>query len=372
MTDLKLNYHYGNEADQYSFYRIPKILFTDDRFKSLSLDAKMLYGLMLDRMALSVKNSWFDDENRVFIYFTLEDACANMGQSHSKMVRIMAELDTKKGVGLIERKKQGQGKPTIIYVKNFVSLTMETDSNPKVAPKKYSKPNFKTEAKTSEYDKSEQENDEQIGEEQPFSVENYAMADDFSHLFCELEVQTSEYETSSLHEKGSQDFSKRNANNTNLIYTDFSDTDSINLSKEEQPEQEVSKGKSVLMDRIDVRKAYEEIIKENIEYNHLAAQKPYDTSELDGIVELMLDVVCSNALTTRIAGQDIPAAVVKSRFLKLDSSHIEYVFDSLSKNTTKVHNIKAYLLTSLYNAPVTMSSYYSTLVNHDLYGNRTT
>ncbi|WP_313523842.1 DUF6017 domain-containing protein [Anaerotignum sp.] len=365
MTDLKLNYHYGNEADQYSFYRIPKILFTDDRFKSLSIDAKMLYGLMLDRMALSVKNGWLDREQRVFIYFTLEDACNYMGQSHSKMVRIMAELDTKKGVGLIERKKQGQGKPTIIYVKNCCSLPFKSDTATKAEPKKYPKPNFKPDPKTSDNDKSEQENDTETGGKQAFTVdnpvENSGIADGFSRLSYELEVQTFEYEISSLHEKGSQDFPKRNTNNTKVIDTEFSHTESINPSKELQT-------KSFLMDRMDMRTTYEEIIKENIAYNHFVEQKPYDTEAIDGIVELMLDVVCSNAQTTRIAGQDIPIEVVKSRFLKLDSSHLEYVFDSLSKNTTKVHNIKAYLLTSLYNAPVTMSSYYSALVNHDLYG----
>lgn len=102
MTDLKLSYHYGNEGEQYSFYRIPKILFTDDRYKGLSFEAKMLYGFMLDRMALSVKNGWFDDNNRVYIYYTLENACADMGQGHSKMVRVMAELDDKKGYGWID------------------------------------------------------------------------------------------------------------------------------------------------------------------------------------------------------------------------------------------------------------------------------
>ncbi|AMJ41476.1 DUF6017 domain-containing protein [Anaerotignum propionicum] len=372
MTVLKLNYHYGNEAEQYSFYRIPKILFTDERFKSLSIDAKMLYGLMLDRMGLSVKNNWFDGENRVYIYFTLEDACAFMGQSQSKMVRIMAELDDKKGIGLIERKKQGQGKPTIIYVKNFSSLVLKKDRSPKTVLKKHSKPNFIAEDKTSHNDKSEQENIDETGIIQPLpvdaSVDKCDSTGDFSRVTYESKMQTTEYESSSLNKKGSQDFSKWNTNNTKINNTDLSDTDSINLSKERQTQKEDLTSSAFLMDRMDERKLYSEIIKENIGYNHFAEKKPYDTDEIDGIVELMLDIVCSNAQTTRIAGQDIPTTVVKSRFLKLDSSHIEYVFDSLSKNTTKINNIKAYLLTSLYNAPVTMSSYYSALVNHDLYG----
>ena len=251
MTVLKLNYHYGKEAEQYSFYRIPKILFTDERFKSLSIDAKMLYGLMLDRMGLSVKNNWFDGENRVYIYFTLEDACEFMGQSQSKMVRIMAELDDKKGIGLIERKKQGQGKPTIIYVKNFSSLVLKKDRSPKAVLKKHSKPIFIAEDKTSHNDKFEQENIDETGIIQPLpvdaSVYKCDSTGDFSRVTYESKMQTTEYESSSLNKKGSQDFSKWNTNNTKINNTDLSDTDSINLSKERQTQNEVCTSLPILM-----------------------------------------------------------------------------------------------------------------------------
>ncbi|MDL2234261.1 replication initiator protein A, partial [Ruminococcaceae bacterium OttesenSCG-928-L11] len=113
-------YHYGSEAEQYTFYRLPKALFTGSRYKCLSDGAKILYGLMLDRMALSMKNGWLDDRNRVYIFFTLEDVQEYMSCKHEKAVKMLAELDTQKGVGLIERVKQGQGRPTIIYVKKFI------------------------------------------------------------------------------------------------------------------------------------------------------------------------------------------------------------------------------------------------------------
>lgn len=112
-----LDYFYGDEAEQYTFYRIPKVLFTDPSYRRISSDAKILYGLMLDRMGLSVRNGWLDDCNRVFIYFTLEDALEYLCCGHTKAVGLFGELDKH---GLIERKKQGQGKPTKIYVKNFV------------------------------------------------------------------------------------------------------------------------------------------------------------------------------------------------------------------------------------------------------------
>ena len=116
------------------------------------------------------------------------------------------------------------------------------------------------------------------------------------------------------------------------------------------------------------RESYRALILENIEYDVLSQNAQLDKGRLDELVELMVDTVCSRRETIRIAGDDYPAEVVKSRFLKLDSSHIEYVLDRMRENTTYVRNIKKYLLAALYNAPATIDSYYASLVNHDLYG----
>ena len=116
------------------------------------------------------------------------------------------------------------------------------------------------------------------------------------------------------------------------------------------------------------RESYREIISENIDYDILTQDEKLDRDRLDELVELMVDTVCSNREMIRMAGDDCPADVVRSRFLKLNASHIEYVLDRMRENTTYVHNIKKYLLAALYNAPVTMDSYYTFLVNHDLYG----
>lgn len=119
-------------------------------------------------------------------------------------------------------------------------------------------------------------------------------------------------------------------------------------------------------DRMDKMTIYQEIIKENIEYPYLAER--YGQERTDEVVDLMLETVLSQRPYIRIAGDDYPREIVRSRFLKVNYSHIEYVFDCLDKNTTKVRNIKAYLLAALYNAPATMDSYYRAEVNHDLYG----
>ena len=116
------------------------------------------------------------------------------------------------------------------------------------------------------------------------------------------------------------------------------------------------------------RESYRELILENIEYDILTQNAQLDKARLDELVELMVDTVCSKRQTIRIAGDDYPAEVVKSRFLKLTASHIEYILDRMRENTTYVRNIKKYLLAALYNAPVTMDSYYTSLVSHDLYG----
>ena len=121
-------------------------------------------------------------------------------------------------------------------------------------------------------------------------------------------------------------------------------------------------------DRMRERESYREIILENIDYDILIQDEKLDRDRLDELVDLMVDTVCSNREMIRIAGDDYPAEVVKSRFLKIDSSHIEYVLERMRENTTYVRNIKKYLLAALYNAPVTMDSYYTSLVSHDLYG----
>ncbi len=116
------------------------------------------------------------------------------------------------------------------------------------------------------------------------------------------------------------------------------------------------------------RDSYRQIVLENIDYDILMQDDRIDRDMLDEITELIVDTVCSVRQYIRIAGDDYPAEVVKSRFLKLDSSHVQYVIDCMKDNSTYVRNIKKYLLAALYNAPVTINSYYSSLVQHDLYG----
>ena len=122
------------------------------------------------------------------------------------------------------------------------------------------------------------------------------------------------------------------------------------------------------MDRMDERNRYEEIIWQNLDYDILCQDSKFDKDRFREIMDIMLDAVCSTAPTIRINGEDMPQQVVKSRFLKLNSSHIEYVLEAMNKNPSDIRNIRAYLLTSLYNASLTIDNYYSALVNHDFHG----
>lgn len=123
---MQFDYFYGDEAEQFTFYRIPKVLITSQQFKKVSDSAKLLYGLMLDRMGLSIRNGWFDEQNRAYIFFTVNDIMEQMNCKTEKATKLVAEL---KGIGLIERVKQGQGKPSKIYLKKFINSNNDVEKS---------------------------------------------------------------------------------------------------------------------------------------------------------------------------------------------------------------------------------------------------
>lgn len=329
---LELSYFYGHEAEQYSFYRIPKVLLTDRRYKGVSMEAKVLYGLMLDRMGLSVRNSWLDSDGKVYIYFTLEDALDMLGCGKDKAVRLFKELDTASGIGLIERRKQGQGKPARIYVKNFTPPPAPEEVTPAPAPEEPS-------AQTSKKPKSK--------------------------LRGTSAALTSEIPKSALLESSGQDCAETDPNKTDKNDTDLSHTESSIYPPTPLPPKRRSRRQN-LQDRMDQMDACRALICENIDYGGLLRDYPYDADLIDGYVELMAEVCCTQRNTIRVNQEDIPAELARSRFLKLDREHILYVMEAMQRNTAQVGNIRAYTLSALYNAPVTMGQYYASQVSHDM------
>ena len=400
MQKIQFDYFRGMEAEQYSFYRVPKVLFTAECFKSLSCEAKVLYGLMLDRMSLSIKNRWFDDEDRVYIIFTVDEIAELMNCGTQKAVKLIKELDTSNGIGLIEKKRLGLGKPNVIYVKNFMikeipNQLMKTDNvqkqeeyfteetvmgeNAGKIADMQSEGNFQEEIANLQKQEEERgksaisqncENhhskivkitNQELSESQFKNSENHnsGMMKTTNQEFPESQFNNYENQNSGMMKMEIQEFPKSQSNKTDINKTDFSETDNI-------PSYQIQSRSPVSPDKRDVieeMKIYRELIQERIEYKY------HEQEDVDELVELMVEVMMMpDDSTIRIAGVDKPVALVKNRFMKLNYSHIEYVLFCLHRNTTKVGNIKAYLLTTLYNAPLTISNYYQAEVNHDMYG----
>lgn len=281
---MDFDYFYGEQSEQFTFYRTPKVFFTNERFRGLSSDAKILYGILLDRVSLSVRNNWYDEDGRVYIICTLKNIMEALGIADKTATKLFVELEN---IGLIERKKQGQGKPAIIYVKNFAGA----------------------------YD---------------------------------VRFKTRKDYDSGTEDITIQDSKMLRPNNTNYSNTDINNTNPI-LSEDEEE-----------------RRNYLHYFVDALEIEWLKQQYPHEDRIIEEILELIVDVMCSKRTTIRIAGDDRSVNVVKSRFMKLDCSHIQFVMDGLKDNTTRVRNMKQYILAALYNAPLTISNYYQSLVNHDM------
>ena len=595
MADIQFDYFTAAETEQYTFYRIPKALFTESHFQALSCEAKVLYGMMLDRLGLSIRNQWFDSQGRAYIIFTVEDVMGVMGCQSQKAVRLMKELDTADGIGLIEKKRIGLGRSNRIYVKNFMvrgngssengtcgACRIQTQAadiphSPGLYEKKAAEPEGRpdfagempevnadaeniagstaavmpetqegqvqnwwmcgesipenekygiTDAGTcreengaheenwwdmeadvpswaeipgygmalcggaagtipgiesdadivdnvdnsylavnsiAEYQNSGQDacflpemqvpvkghgccnggaqpepaaweglqnpysdssRQKTIGQETVFAdktveamvrellwkqktgphcsaMECSREPEDAAVLSCrepetaaapscrEPEMQACERQDSAIVETETPKQRDSKRNDTEYSETEYSKTEknetdfsvcqsyqsyqsyqSCTSSQYVQGEQQGGIHSDSGMDGIDgigeKIDVYRECIRENIDYQCF---RPQDMESVDELVELMADtMLVPDRGTVRVAGAEKPAPVVKGRFMKLAHSHIEYVIGCMQKHTGKIRNIKAYLLTALYNSSLTIGSYYRAEVNHDLYG----
>lgn len=328
-STIKFDYFRGMEAEQYTFYRIPKVLFTAECFRSLSCEAKVLYGLLLDRMGLSIKNRWFDEEDRVYIIFTVEELAELLNCGTQKVVRLLKELDVKSGIGLIEKKRLGLGKPNVIYVKNFMIQELTRAEKQDL------------EAETLENTlNGENHNSRNV----KITIQESAKS----------QFKNSENHHSRIVKSDIPEYPKSQSNNTEYSDIEHNENQSIDLSEGD------------VMER---KKHYRNMVQEQIYYKSLIQNPRYQKNEVDELVELTVEVLMlADDRMIWIAGDEKPAILVKDRFQMLNDAHFEYVLDSMKRNTGKVQNVKNYLLTSLYNAPLTMEHYYRLAVNHDLYG----
>ncbi|MCI8529774.1 MAG: replication initiator protein A [Lachnospiraceae bacterium] len=408
MQRIQFDYFHGIEAEQYSFYRVPKVLFTADYFKALTCEAKVLYGLMLDRMSLSVRNRWFDEEDRVYIIFTIEEIMELLCCRTQKAVKLLKELDTENGIGLIEKRRPGLGRPNVIYVKNFMVeeadglgksvLQLESarqDSSPEdmqeVATGGQEAIGLQEEITISETAgfQNEKEGLEDVAvdrntgnqksrilkiksqhlpesKDKDFENQNPGISAVGTPQFPESKLRSFENQNSVVLKTESQELPKSKPNNTDFNDTESSETEPIYSNLINPSGSLACPGGAV--EEMDI---YREIIRDRISYEHFTYDSRHLREEVDELVELVVDVMMMpDNSTLRIAGVERPIAVVKNRFMKLEQSHIEYVTGCLQKNTSKIENIKAYLLTTLYNATMTIDNYYRAEVNHDMYGSQ--
>ena len=356
---LKFDYYYGVEAEQFSFYRVPRLLIKDGRFKGLSSDAKLLYGLMLDRMALSMKNGWIDGQNRAYIIYSVENIMEDLGCSKPTCIKIIRELDCGSGIGLIEKKRRGLGKPDIIYVKNFASMDGKCGGNT----------GNSTEVKDLDFREGEKLTSGGKKGELPevkdfdFRKENNFTSESKETELPEVKESDNRRErdfTSAGKKSGLQEVKEISPNYTYINQNDLSKINPINQSG--------GQGEDGI-DRMEDMNDYIEQIKQNIEYDHhMKYDEWHERALYEELFEVICEVVCVRRPTVRIAGEEYPYELVKTKFLKLDSGHLQYVIGCMRNTTTRISNIKAYMVTALYNAPLTINHYYQQEVQHDLYG----
>ena len=385
---LKFDYYYGVQSEQFSFYRIPRLLIKDQHFKGLSSDAKLLYGLMLDRMALSMKNHWLDNENRAYIIYSISNVMDDINCSKPTCVKIMKELDS---FGLIERKRKGLGKPDIIYVKNFAVLEdsqeQDEESSDFADTFEENKPVMSNENITSEGKQDELPevkdfnfNNEAYGLEMVETEEIFKEKEQISpnvgvnsgiskkselpevkdfNFWNEKTLTSGGKESLPLEVKNlAPNYNNNNYNNQSYNY--------INQSYQSNLSSQADQACNDEIDTIGNTDAYIQQIKKNLDYDfYMTNDVAYmDKDLLKELFVIICDVVCTKSETIKISGYVYSCDYVRSKFLRLTSNHVMYVMDCIKNTTTKITNIKAYLLVALFNAPSTIDHYYQQEVRH--------
>ena len=373
------------ESELFSFYRIPKALFTDERFKAISAEAKILYGIMLDRMSLSRKNGWVDEENHVYIVFTAEDAMEFLNCARQKAFSLFSELDAATGIGLIEKKRRGLGKVNLTYVLDFRSPP--DGSGGDGAPEKDEKA-ATGEASGKSKDSPKAQNHEEDTTKNFQKYENHTSGSMVRQNVRKYENHTSgcmnspdnkkyDNHTSASMEIILPEVRKSYSNNTELNNnTKMSETEYLSDPSEASPASYFSSESARLPEkkdgktdktahsvceektsptrntRDDVYGMCEQIFRRRLATDDILAL--YGPAKIDQIIHLIARTMSSDRPNLTIGGEKIPADRIRQRLMKIRSGHVSYVLDSLRKVTRPIRNMRGYLLTSLCNAVETL------------------
>lgn len=294
---MALDYFYGSQADQFAFYRIPKALFRGV-YKSASMEAKLLYGLMLDRMELSARNKWLDDEGRVYIIYSIEEIMDAMGYGNQKVAKLLNELE--RDCGLIERRRLGMGKANIIYVKNFIDSSADDEETD--IPKSHDK-----------------------------KCENH-ISRDVKNTY--------------------QEVCKSHGNNTYINKTDINNTEFSPPNNPPTGDEGAREEKKRGALSKEERERLTQELEDKLQSEQLKAERPKQAQDIDQFFEVSRRAVCSGRTYQRIGGEEIPTESIKSVLLSLEKEQFGAVLDAWEDNADKVKNPRQYMLAMLYNAPI--------------------
>ena len=319
MLKTEFDYYYGIEAEQFTFVRVPKVLFTDkEHFGGLSNEAKLLYGLLLERMSLSRKNNWIDKHNRVYIIFPVEEIEESLNVGHEKALNLLKELDDQSGIGLVKKKRRGLGLPSILYVKNFI---VKGEQNTDRVPTSRSTENGIQEVGKTDFKKSE----------------NQTSANPKNRL---LEVRNSD------------------SNNIDINNTDMSYTYDQSINPPCSSVQNFSPGavnNDGLIDGID-RNTIEEEVKKQIDYDCLISHPDSSVVQMaEEIKDLMVDVLCGERSVVS-EGKRVSEETAKAAYRKITFDHVQYVMKSLVSYPDKISRIDRFLTASLFNSVYTLTN----------------
>lgn len=316
MPKTEFDYYYGAESEQFSFVRVPRVLFTDkEHFDNLSNEAKLMYGLLLERMSLSRKNNQIDKHNRVYIIFPVEEIEESLDVGHEKALNLLKELDDQSGIGLVKKKRRGLGLPSILYVKNFI---VKGEQNTDRVPTSRS-----TENEFREFGKTD---------------------------FKKSENQTSENPKNRLLE-----VRKSDSNNIDINNTDMSYTYDQSIARSQAGIQNFSPGADGFIDAIE-RSTVEEKVKKQIDYDCLISHPDSSVVQMaEEIKALMVDVLCGERSVVS-EGKRVSEETAKAAYRKITFDHVQYVMKSLVSYPDKISRIDRFLTVSLFNSVYTLTN----------------
>ena len=386
---MKFDFYYGEESEQYSFYSVPKMFFTCERFAGLSAMSKLLYGFLLDRMSLSRKRNWIDDKNRAYIKYSLNAITKDMGVSKNSVIKYMRELQE---FGLI-MKYPNEGMEDIIYVMDYSRVkqgdtyssddkqndnVLYLDSQSSVAAYKAdtghpdnAPPGFNTAIALSNINNTKKIQDAGCKGDSTLRGGSKSEPVQKMNQFKNCTGSKSELVQNLHHPHKENDNNIYNNINNQSTKTDKIDRyiyNNLSISHTGKIDRIDKTGKETQISGVNANTVYahiRDLVKKNIDYD-IMIERQECKDWYDEYYNLIVEVLTRQKDTIRISGEDYSADMVRERFMKLNGLDLQYVHEQMSRTTSDIKNIKAYLTKALFNAPTTRASYWESRVNHDL------